>query len=386
MQTPRQGQGRKLLLLAVVLLATLSLAFVACKDNKNKTEPTATSGTQPTPAATVPAVTCPPQGSATSLTGAGATFPAPLYTKWVAEYKSACGVEINYQAIGSGGGITNITEKTTDYAGSDAIMNADQIAAAPGAILHIPMTMGGIAVVVNLPDLTSGQLKLTPDALAKIYLGEITKWNDAAIAAENTGLTLPDTDIAAVHRSDGSGTTFQFTDYLSKVSTDWQTQIGSGTTVEWPAGVGGEKNAGVAAQVQQLPGAVGYVEVAYAVQNNMVWTALKNQAGNYEEPTLEAISAAAVGVTLPDDMKVLIDNSANPDAYPIAGFTWALVYQDQTDAAKAQTLLNYLWWSIHDGQQFSEALSYAVLPDDVVAKAEALINSVTVNGQPVQFK
>lgn len=374
----------KLLFITGALVALMSMLFVACGGSDSKKTPTSTP-VGPTPTASSASV-CPPTGAATSLSGAGATFPAPLYTKWVDVFKTKCGVEINYQAIGSGGGITNITNQTVDFGASDAILTAEQeqaAVAAGGPILHIPMTIGGIAVVFKLPGFTSGQLKLTPDVLAKIYLGDIEKWNDPAIAAVNAGLSLPDTDITVVHRSDGSGTTFQFTDYLSKVSTDWQSQVGSATTVNWPVGVGGEKNAGVAAQVDALPGAIGYVEVAYAVQANMVWAALQNKSGAFVEPTLAAISAAADGVVLPDDMKVFIDNSDNAAAYPIAGFTWVLAYQNQTDQAKAQSLVYYLWWSIHDGQQYSEALTYATMPAGAVSKAEALIESITYNGQPV---
>jgi phosphate transport system substrate-binding protein len=384
----RRTLFRSLLLITAAVLAVLSIALGACKSSKTTT--TATKTVAKTSASTAAAQSaCPPAGSATSLTGAGATFPAPLYTKWIAEYRAKCNVEINYQAIGSGGGITNIQNKTVDFGASDAIMSQSQeqtAVASGGPILHIPMTIGGIAVVMNLPGITQGQVKLTPDVLAKIFLGQVTKWNDPAITALNSGVTLPSSDIAVVHRSDGSGTTFLFTDYLSKVSTAWQAGPGSGTTVNWPVGVGGEKNDGVAAQVNQLPGAIGYVEVAYAVKTNMIWASIKNKAGNYVQPTLAAISAAADGVTLRDDMKVLIDDSSNPNAYPISGFSWLLVYTNQTDQAKAQTLANYMWWAIHDGQSLSEALVYAKLPAGAVTKAEAQIKSITVSGSPVTFQ
>ncbi len=382
----------RLLLIAGLLLAVLSVALGACKSSKTTTPTkTAVRTTVATSAANTPAQTtaCPPARSASSLTGAGSTFDDPLFTKWNADYNTKCSIQINYQAIGSGGGITNIQNKTVDYGASDAIMSDSQeqtAVANGGAILHIPVTIGGEAVVVNLPGLTQGQLKLTPDVLAKIFLGQIKKWNDAAITGINAGVTLPSTDIAVVHRSDGSGTTFIFTDYLSKVSADWKNGPGAGTTVSWPVGVGGDKNAGVAAQVKQVPGAIGYVEVTYAIQTNMTWASLQNSSGNYVQPTLAAISASAAGVALPASMKILIDNSSNPDAYPISGFSWALVYQNQTDQAKAQTLANYLWWGIHEGQNDSEPLGYAKLPADAVTKAEAQISSLTVNGQPVTFK
>ena len=376
----------KLLLIAGALVAILSLTLVACKSSSKSNSPTATAKAQTTG---TPASACPPPGSATSLTGAGSTFDNPLFTKWNSEYKNKCNVEVNYQSIGSGGGIKAITDKTVDFGASDAILNAEQEAAAlaaGGPILHIPMTMGGTAVVVKLSGIQQGQLKLTPDVLAKIFLGQIKKWNDAAITGVNSGVSLPSTDITVVHRSDGSGTTFLFTDYLSKVSTDWKSQVGSATSVNWPTGIGGQGNAGVAAQVSQITGAIGYVEVTYAIQNNMTWASLQNKSGAYVQPTLAAIRAAAVGVALPDDMKVLIDDSSNPDAYPISGFSWALVYKNQTDQSKAQTLANYLWWGVHDGQEFSEPLSYAKLPTAAVTKAEAQINSLSVYGQPVTFK
>jgi phosphate transport system substrate-binding protein len=373
------------------ILAAILAAFLlaACGGGKNKgaESPTATrsTGSQASPTAQA-ATSCPPTGAATDLTGAGATFPGPLYSKWVDAFGKLCNVKINYQAIGSGGGIKQITEKTVDFGASDGIMNEEQTAAAEaagGTILHIPMTSGAVAVVVNLPGIQSGQLKLSPDVLADIYLKKITKWNAPRIAADNSGVNLPSTDIAVVHRSDGSGTTFIFTDYLSKVSPDWKTKVGSGTSVNWPGDIGGEKSAGVAAQVAQIPGAIGYVELAYAVQNNLPWSAVRNKSGEFVEPSLEATTAAAVGVPLPADMKVLLTDSDNPSAYPIVGFTWVLAYQNQPDKAKGQTLAYYLWWSIHDGQSFTKDLLYAPLSPEAVKNAEAEIKSITYQGQPL---
>ena len=250
-------------------------------------------------------------------------------------------------------------------------------------MLHIPMTSGAVAVIVNLPGIEQGQLKLTPDVLADIYLKKITKWNDSRITALNSGVSLPSSDIAVVHRSDGSGTTFIFTNYLSKVSQEWKDKVGNATTVQWPGDIGGEKNDGVAQQVKQTPGAIGYVELAYATQNNMTWASLKNSAGNYVEPSLEATTAAAEGVTIPDDTKVMLTDSSNPKAYPIVGFTWILAYVNQADQAKGESLVYYLWWSIHDGQQFSTDLLYAPLSTDVVKKAEVEIKSISYQGQPL---
>ncbi len=330
--------------------------------------------------------TDPSSSGQANLNGAGATFPAPLYTKWFDEYYKLTGVKINYQAIGSGGGITQITEGNVDFAGSDGIMNAEQQAkaeSAHGSILHIPMTSGSVAVVYNLSGIGDEPLKLSGEVLADIYLKKITKWNDPQITAINPGLAIPDTDIAVVHRSDGSGTTYIFTNYLSKVSSEWNTQVGNATSVSWPGDIGGQGNAGVAGQVQQIPGAIGYVELAYALQNNMPQASLRNAAGNYINPSLSSTTKAAEGVTLPDDMKIMLTNSSNPEAYPIVGFTWMLVYVDQQDKAKGETLVNMLWWAIHDGQQYTEALSYARLVDVAVTKAENEILSIEYQSQPL---
>jgi phosphate transport system substrate-binding protein len=252
-----------------------------------------------------------------------------------------------------------------------------------GPILHIPMTSGAVAVIFNVPNITSGQLKLTGEVLADIYLKKIAKWSDPAIKALNPSLTLPDTAIGVVHRSDGSGTTFIFTDYLSRVSSEWKTKVGNATSVNWPGDIGGQGNAGVAGQVQQVPGTIGYVELAYAKQNKLPWASIKNAAGNYQEPSIAGTTRADEGVTLPDDMRVMINNSANPDAYPIAGFTWILAFVNQTDKAKGPTLAKMLWWAIHDGQQFTSPLDYAPLSAGAVTKAENLILSMKFQGQPL---
>ena len=349
--------------MAVILL--LALVFTACTTR-------------------IPATT--PPSRSVSLNGAGATFPAPLYTKWFDEYNKLTGVKINYQPIGSGGGISQITEGTVDFGASDGIMTDNQTAnaiAAHGPILHIPMTSGSVAIIYNLTGIGTGQLKLTGDALANIYLKKITKWNDPAIAELNSGLNLPDTSIAVVHRSDGSGTTFIFTNYLSKISDDWKTNVGNATSVKWPGDIGGQGNAGVAGQVKQIPGSIGYVELAYALQNDIPYAILNNAAGNYVSPSLASTTKAAEGITLPDDMKVLITNSPNPDAYPIAGFTWILAYVNQTDKDKGIALVNMLWWAIHSGQQYTTPLDYAPLPAAAVTKAENEILSIKYQGQPL---
>jgi len=321
---------------------------------------------------------------AVELTGAGATFPAPLYTKLFDQYAKEFGVKVNYQAIGSGGGIAQIKGKTVDFGASDAFLKDADLAAMPAAVLHIPIVAGAVVATYNLP----GSLDLTfaPDVLADIFLGKITKWNDARIAATNPSVTLPKTTITVVHRSDGSGTTAVFTDYLSKVSDEWKAKVGSNTSVSWPAGIGGKGNAGVAGLVKQLPGSLGYVELIYALQNNMPYAALKNTTGAFVKPTLASTSAAAA-VSIPDDTRVSLTDTTAPDGYPIVGFTWILLYKEQNydnrPRAKADAVVKMLWWMTHDGQKYAEPLAYAALPTAVVSKAEAIIRSVTFKGSPL---
>ncbi|MGE5816921.1 MAG: phosphate ABC transporter substrate-binding protein PstS [Deltaproteobacteria bacterium] len=323
---------------------------------------------------------CPTKGIK-ELTGAGATFPYPLYSKMFDEYNKACGVKVNYQSIGSGGGIQQLKELTVDFGASDGIMDEKQRAEAKGgAVLHIPTVAGAEAIVFNLPGIQRSQLKLTPDVLADIYLKKISNWNDKRIQAINSGLKLPDLTIAVVHRSDGSGTTFIFTNYLAKVSPEWKDKVGFATSVNWPGDVGGKGNEGVANSVKQIPGAIGYVELAYAKQNNMTWAQLQNKAKKYMDPSLEGAAAAADVANLPDNMEVMITDSANPAAYPISGFTWLLVYENQTDAAKGDAVAQLTWWMLHEGQKYALPLEYAPLKGAAIKKAEALAKKIKVRG------
>ncbi|MDA8411160.1 MAG: phosphate ABC transporter substrate-binding protein PstS [Treponema sp.] len=322
---------------------------------------------------------------AKSLTGAGATFPAVLYTKWFSEYAKKIGVQVNYQGIGSGGGIKSINDMTVDFGASDAPMKDDQLAAAKGGkLLHLPMTMGAVVPTYNIPELSRSEkvLRFTADTLSGIYLGDITKWNDPKLVADNPELAKIDRYIVVVHRSDGSGTTNIWTSYLTAVSDKWKNSVGYGTSVQWPVGLGGKGNEGVAGNVKQTPYSMGYVEEAYAVQNKLPVGQVKNAAGKWMEPTAKAVSMAASGVTLPPDLRVMMVNSANPQAWPISGFTWILVYQQQTDAAKATALTRLLWWNLHDGQAYAESLLYVPLPVDAIKKASALLKTITVNGAP----
>jgi phosphate transport system substrate-binding protein len=315
------------------------------------------------------------------INGAGATFPAPLYTKWFSDYKKAhADMSFNYQAIGSGGGIKQITERTVDFGASDAPLTDEQLAKAAG-LLHIPTVMGAVVVTYNVPGLSA--LKLTPDALAGIFLGKITRWNDPAIASANGAAKLPDSAIVVIHRSDGSGTSAIFTDYLSKVSADWSSQVGHATSVKWPVGLGGKGNDGVTGLVKQTPGSIGYVELAYARQNKLPVSLLKNQAGAFVEPTMTSTSAAAAGVEIPEDFRVSITNAAGKTAYPIASFTYILIYKDQQDARKGQAVGKFLWWAIHDGQKTAPSLDYAPLPGPVVKKVEARLKTLTAEGKPI---
>jgi phosphate transport system substrate-binding protein len=315
------------------------------------------------------------------ITGAGATFPFPLYSKWFSDYnKQHPDVQINYQSIGSGGGIKQITERTVDFGASDAPMSDEEMARAPG-IQHIPTVLGAVVIVYNVPGLTG--LKLTPETLSGIFLGRITKWNDPALARDNPGVKLPDFAIAVAHRSDGSGTTAVFTDYLSKVSPAWKTGPGAGKSVSWPAGLGGKGNEGVTGIVKQTQGAIGYVELAYANQNKLPVAEMRNHDGNFVKPSIETVSAAAEKVSLPDDYRVSITDAPGANAYPISAFTYILVYKDQPDAAKGEALVRFLWWAIHDGQKLAALLDYAPLPAAAVAKVERTLNTLTVQGKRV---
>jgi phosphate transport system substrate-binding protein len=332
---------------------------------------------------TIALAACPTKG-VKELTGAGATFPYPLYSKMFAEYDKACGVKVNYQSIGSGGGIRQLQELTVDFGGSDGIMDDKQKAEAKGgAILHIPTVAGAEAIVYNLPGIQRGQLKLTPDILADIYLKKINNWNDSRIKALNPNVKLPDLTIAVVHRSDGSGTTYIFTNYLSKVSPEWKDKVGFATSVNWPGDVGGKGNEGVANSVKQIPGAIGYVELAYAKQNKMAWAQLRNKAGKYLEPSLDGAASAADQPNLPDNMEVMVTDGSNPDAYPITGFTWLLVYANQTNDAKADAVANLAWWMIHEGQQYTLPLEYAPLKGAALKKSEALVKQIKINNRVV---
>jgi len=321
------------------------------------------------------------------LNGAGATFPNPIYSKWVLEYHTAHpNVEINYQAIGSGGGIRQFTDKTVDFGATDGPMTDAQIQAVNGNVYHLPTVLGAVVPTYNIPGVTA-QLKFTGDVLAAIFLGQITKWNDSRITAINPGVNLPDQDIVVAHRSDGSGTTYIWSDYLSKVSPDWAQRVGKGTSVNWPVGLGGQGNPGVANIVKQTPGALGYVELIYAIQNNIGYGLVRNKAGNYIQATLETTTNAAAGAVASldanTDFRVSITDADGRDVYPIASFTWLLVPQQMTDATKARALLEFVWWAVHDGEQYCKDLSYAPLPRRVVQLEEERLKSVTVDGKAV---
>jgi phosphate transport system substrate-binding protein len=318
---------------------------------------------------------------AQTLSGAGATFPAVIYTKWIDEYNRLTGVQVNYQAIGSGGGIKGITDKTVDFGATDNAMTDQQLADAKAAVLHLPTVMGGIVATFNLPGVTS--LKLTGDTLSGIFLGDIKKWNDPKLVADNPGITLPAADIATVHRSDGSGTTAVFTDYLSKVNATWKTKVGAAQTVQWPSGVGAKGNDGIAGAVKSTPNSIGYVELIYALQQKLGAASVKNAAGKFVDANLDSVSKAAVGVTLPDDLRASLTNSSNADAYPIVAMTYLLTYKDVSDKGKALAMARFFWWGTHEGQVFAKDLGYAPLPADVVTKVEAKIKSITSGGQPV---
>jgi phosphate transport system substrate-binding protein len=313
----------------------------------------------------------------TQLNGAGATFPNPIYTKWFSEYnKLHPDVQINYQSIGSGGGIRQVLNGTVDFGATDGPMSDEQLKEAKTKILHIPTVMGAVVPAYNVPGV-SGEIKFTPDVLADIFLGKINNWNNPAIAKANSGTKFPDQQIIVVHRSDGSGTTFIFTDYLSKVSKEWESSVGKGTSVKWPVGLGGKGNEGVAGQVRQLQGSIGYVELIYAVQNNIPYGSVKNAAGEFLRGTLEGVTDAAASVkNMPADFRVSITNAPGKTAYPISSFTWMLIPVQAKDAKKGQILVDFLNWMATDGQKMASPLAYAPLPDSVVEKVKGAIKEV----------
>jgi phosphate transport system substrate-binding protein len=321
---------------------------------------------------------------AQSLTGAGATFPYPIYSKWFDAYHKATGVEINYQSIGSGAGIQQVKAGTVDFGASDAALSNDRLKELPRRVVHVPTVGGAVALVYNLPGVTQ-PLRLTPDVVSGIWMGKVTTWNDRSIAAANPGVALPATPILPVHRSDGSGTTNIFTMYLSAVSGPWKEMVGANTSVSWPSGIGGKGNEGVSGLVRQTPGAIGYVELAYARQNRLPVALLKNRQGNFIAPSLESTTAAVAASSdrLAKDVRTPIVNSAGGGAYPICGLTYLIVYQDSKDAVRAKALRDFLRWAVHDGQVMAAALDYARLPDAVVKVNDAAIAALRANGKPI---
>ena len=319
-----------------------------------------------------------------NLTGAGATFPYPIYSKWFDMYHEKTGVQINYQSIGSGGGIQQVKAGTVDFGASDAALSNARLKEMPRKVLHFPTVAGAVVLSYNLPSVTQ-PLQLTPETIVGIYMGKITMWNDKSIAASNPGVELPGAPILPVHRSDGSGTTNIFVTYLSAVSSQWKELVGANTSVSWPVGIGGKGNEGVAGLVRQTPGAIGYVELAYAKQNKFAVAHIRNSSGNFVEPTLASTTAAAEGASamLAKDVRTPIVNSPAPNAYPISGLTFLLVYQDQKDPVKARALADFIRWSMTDGQEVAESLDYAKLPAPVVKVNEATLMMLTSSGKPV---
>lgn len=333
----------------------------------------------------------PPEGGPAALTGnprrlngAGSSFVFPLFSKMFAEYaRTHGGVQVNYNSVGSGAGIRQLLEKTVHFGASDAPMSDQELQDAGAPVLHIPVTLGAVAVVYNVPGAPDG-LRIDPGTLADMFLGRVGRWNDPRIAALNPGARLPDLAMAPAYRTDGSGTTFIFTDYLSAVSGDFNSAVGRGKSVKWPVGLGAKGNEGVTAQVQNTPGGIGYVELAYATQNEMSTVALQNQAGEFVQPSPAGVSAAASGSLemMPADFRVSIVNAPGHESYPISGFTWALVYRDHPNTLLGRNLANLMWWVVHDGQQYAARLHYAPLPPDLITRIEDTLRQMTAGGQP----
>jgi len=351
-------------------LGALMLLAVACAKGDGSNSSTASSTAS--------------SGGGADLTGAGATFPYPIYSKWFSDYANATGIKINYQSIGSGGGVRQISEQTVDFGASDGPMSDEELAKAKGGpILHIPTVLGADVITYNVPGVTA-VLKLTPSVIADIFMGRIKKWNDTRLASLNPGVSLPNQDILVVHRSDGSGTTYIFTDYLDKVSPAWHSGVGKGKEVKWPVGLGGKGNEGVSGQVKQTPGAVGYVELAYAKQNNLPAALVRNKAGQYVAASVPAVTAAAAGVaqSLPPntDYRISIVDAPGAQSYPISSFTWLLVYQHQKDAVKGKKLVDFLNWAMTEGEKSAPTLDYAPLPAEMVITVKAKIATIDLAG------
>jgi phosphate transport system substrate-binding protein len=314
-----------------------------------------------------------------TINGAGATFPYPIYSKWFDDYaKVDPSVRFNYQSIGSGGGQKQILAQTVDFGASDAPMSDDNLAKAPGKLLHIPTVAGAVVLTYNLA--ANQALKLDGETIAGIFMGQIKKWNDPKIAALNAGVSLPDQEIVVVHRSDGSGTTYIFTDYLSKVSGDWKSKVGTNTSVNWPAGLGGKGNEGVSGQVKQTPGALGYVELIYAIQNKMPYAEAKNSAGQFVKPNLEAVTAAMATANIPNDFRFSMTDAPGKDSYPIAGATWLLVYEQQKDAVKGKKLVEFLKWALTKGEDMAKELDYAPLPPQLRDRVLKRVDEIKMEG------
>lgn len=325
-------------------------------------------------------------GGAVRLQGTGASFPNPIYQKWLSEYgKVNTNVSINYESTGSGAGIKGIQSGTVDFGASDAPMTDAELKGAPGEIVHVPTVIGAVVITYHLKDV-SKPLRFSSDVLADIFLGKIKKWNDPRIKADNEGVNLPAADITVVHRSDASGTSAVFTDYLSKVSPEWKQNVGADKSPKWPVGVGGKGNEGVTGQIKQTPNTIGYVELAYATQNKLPVALIKNKAGQFVEPSLDRVTAAAAEslATTPEDLRVSITDASGANTYPISSYTYILVYKDQKDAAKGKALVDFLWWGVHDGEQYAKDLQYAPLPAEIVKRVETKLNAITSGGKPLR--
>jgi len=359
------------------LLAFVVVAVAACGGDQR-------GGAGASGAAADPANSSRSESGAVDLTGAGATFPQPIYSKWMSDYRAKTGVKINYQSIGSGGGIRQLSEGTVDFGATDSPMKDDELAKAKGGpILHVPTVLGAVVVTYNLPELGRIPLRLSGPVVADIFLGRIKKWNDARIAALNPGAKLPASDVLVVHRSDGSGTTYIFSSYLAAVSPEWARAPGAAKELKWPTGLGAKGNEGVAGQVKQLPGTVGYVELAYAKQNGLAYADIQNASGQFVRPSIESVTAAAAGaiekLAPTTDYRISVVNAPGAGAYPISSFTWIILYKNQADAAKAKKLQAFLRWALSEGEQSAAALDYAPIPPALAARLRQQIDSIQVS-------